>query len=153
MLFTLRPLVLETQGLGPAVESTISKLRETDGLNVRLQGGDHGELLSKPAQSVVFSIVEEALGNARKYAKAALIEVRFWQEDNLFVACVQDNGVGFDTAAVNANYSTRGSLGMVNMQERAERIEGSLRVESTPGRGTTVTLVVPLNKHGSQVNI
>jgi signal transduction histidine kinase len=147
MLFTLRPLVLETQGLGPAVESMIGKLRETDGLNVRLQGGDHGEMLSKPAQSVVFSIVEEALGNARKYAKASLVEVRFWQEENLFVARVQDNGVGFDTALVNANYSTRGSLGMVNMQERAERIDGSLRVDSTPGRGTIVTLVVPLDRN------
>lgn len=146
MLFTLRPLVLETQGLGPAVESMISKLREIDGMNIRLQGGDFGDLLSKPAQSVVFSIVEEALGNARKYAKAALVEVRFWQEDNLFVARIQDDGVGFDMAAVNANYSTRGSLGMVNMQERAERINGSLRVESTPGRGTTVMLVVPLEK-------
>jgi signal transduction histidine kinase len=125
----------------------IGKLRETDGLNVRLQGGDYGELLSKPAQSVVFSIVEEALGNARKYAKASLVEVRFWQEENLFVARVQDNGVGFDTALVNANYSTRGSLGMVNMQERAERIDGSLRVDSTPGRGTIVTLVVPLDRN------
>lgn len=146
MLFTLRPLVLETQGLGAAVESIINKLRDTDGMNIRLQGGDFGELLSKPAQSVVFSIVEEALGNARKYAKASLVQVRFWQEDNLFVARVQDDGVGFDLAAVNANYSARGSLGMVNMQERAERIDGSLRVDSTPGRGTTVTLVVPLDK-------
>jgi signal transduction histidine kinase len=151
MLFTLRPLVLETQGLGPAVESMISKLRETDGMNIRLQGGDLGDLLSKSAQSVVFSIVEEALGNARKYAKSSLVQVRFWQEDNLFVVRVQDNGIGFDTAAVNANYSARGSLGMVNMQERAERIDGSLRVESTPGRGTAVTLVVPLDKHGYQV--
>ncbi len=145
MLFTLRPLVLETQGLGAAVESMINKLREADGMNIRLQGKEHGDLLSKPAQSIVFSIVEEALGNARKYAEASLIQVRFWQEDNLFVARVQDNGVGFDMAAVNANYSTRGSLGMINMQERAERIEGSVRVDSTPGRGTTVTLVVPLD--------
>jgi signal transduction histidine kinase len=120
-------------------------------MNIRLQGGDLGDLLSKSAQSVVFSIVEEALGNARKYAKSSLVQVRFWQEDNLFVVRVQDNGIGFDTAAVNANYSARGSLGMVNMQERAERIDGSLRVESTPGRGTAVTLVVPLDKHGYQV--
>jgi signal transduction histidine kinase len=151
MLFTLRPLVLETQGLGPAVETVINKLRETDGLNIEFYGADHGELLSKSAQGVVFSIVEEALGNARKYSKASLIEVRFWQEEGLFVARVQDDGVGFDTAAVNENYSTRGSLGMLNMQERAERIDGSLRVNSTPGRGTTITLVVPLDKHGYQV--
>lgn len=153
MLFTLRPLVLETQGLGPAIETVMNKIRETDGLNMRLVGGEHGELLSDNAQSVVFSIVEEALGNARKYARANLVEVRLWQEDNLFVARIQDDGVGFDTEAVNQNYSSRGSLGMINMRERADRIDGSLRVESAPKRGTTVTLVVPLDKHGRHISV
>ncbi|WP_420641733.1 histidine kinase [Candidatus Leptofilum sp.] len=151
MLFTLRPLVLETQGLGAAVETVIARIKETDGLNIHLIGGDHGELLNEQAQSVVFSIVEEALGNARKYSRASKIQVRFWQEDNLFVALVQDNGVGFDVQAVNQDYSSRGSLGMVNMRERADRIDGSLRLESAPGHGTSVTLVVPLDKHGSHV--
>ncbi len=148
MLFTLRPLVLETQGLKAAVETLIKRMKENDGLNVRLVGGEYADLISDKAQSVVFSIVEEALGNARKYSKAKLIEVRFWQEDNLFVARVQDDGVGFDTQDVNRDYSSRGSLGMVNMRERADRVNGSLRVESEPGRGTSVTLVVPLDKHG-----
>lgn len=151
MLFTLRPLVLETQGLGAAIETVISRIKETDGLNIRLIGGNHGDLLNEQAQSVVFSIVEEALGNARKYSRASKIQVRFWQEDNLFVALVQDNGVGFDVQAVNQDYSSRGSLGMVNMRERADRIDGSLRLESSPGHGTSVTLVVPLDKHGSHV--
>lgn len=151
MLFTLRPLVLETQGLGPAVETVIARIQETDGLNIRLVGGEYGELLNEQAQGVVFSIVEEALGNARKYAKAKKIEVRFWQEENLFVARVRDNGVGFDVQEVNQDYSSRGSLGMVNMRERADRIDGSLRLESTAGHGTSVTLVVPLDKHGSHV--
>ncbi|MCA9921986.1 MAG: hypothetical protein KC421_06435, partial [Anaerolineales bacterium] len=89
----------------------------------------------------------------RKYSKAKLIQVRFWQEDDLFVAMVKDDGVGFDTQDVNQDYSSRGSLGMVNMRERAERIDGSLRLESTPGKGTQVTLIVPLDKHGSQVRL
>jgi signal transduction histidine kinase len=150
MLFTLRPLVLETQGLAAAIETVMKRLRENDGLNVRLVGGENGNLLDENAQSVVFSIVEEALGNARKYSKANLIEVRLWQEDNLFVAQVRDDGVGFDTSDVNRDYSSRGSLGMVNMRERAERIDGSVRIESEPGRGTSVMLVVPLSKHGQR---
>ncbi|MEJ2749908.1 MAG: GAF domain-containing sensor histidine kinase [Anaerolineae bacterium] len=148
MLFTLRPLVLETQGLTAAIETVMKRLHENDGLDVRLVGGENGSLLDENAQSVVFSIVEEALGNARKYSKANLVEVRFWQEDDLFVAQVRDDGVGFDTADVNRDYSSRGSLGMVNMRERAERIDGSLLLESAPGRGTSVMLVVPLGKHG-----
>jgi signal transduction histidine kinase len=63
---------------------------------------------------------------------------------------VRDDGVGFDTTDVNRDYSSRGSLGMINMRERAERIDGSLRVESAPGRGTSVILVVPLAKQGQR---
>lgn len=147
MLFTLRPLVLEMQGLGPAIEIAMKRISDADGLQMRFTGGKYSELLDEHAQTVVFSIVEEALGNARKYAKANLVEVRFWQEEDLFVAQVRDDGVGFDTSDVNRDYSSRGSLGMVNMRERAERIDGSVRVESQTGQGTTVTLVVPLKKH------
>ena len=92
--------------------------------------------------------MEEALNNAYKYASASLIEIRFWCEDNLIAAQVRDDGRGFDTEAINSNYSLRGSLGMVNMRERAARIDGALQVDSAPGSGTRVTLVVPLDKHG-----
>lgn len=149
MLFALRPLVLETHGLSAAIEMAMNKIRESDGLNMRLVGGEHGDLLNEQAQGVVFYIIEEALGNARKYSKAKMIEVRLWQEADLFVVRIRDDGVGFDIQSVNANYSSRGSLGMVNMRERAERIDGSLKVESSPGHGTTITLVVPLDKHGN----
>jgi signal transduction histidine kinase len=145
MLFTLRPLLLETRGLGPAIEEMMNHIGETDGLEMVLAGSDTGEVLNANAQSVVFTIVEEALSNARKHAQANVIEVRMWQEDDLFVARVTDDGRGFDADHVSNDYSKSGSLGMVNMRERAERIDGSLRVESTPGAGATVTLVVPLN--------
>ena len=150
MLFTLRPLVLETEGLAAAIETVIERIHHGHELPVRLIGAEAADLLDEQAQSIVFSIVEEALGNARKYSEASHVEVRLWREDDLFVAQVKDDGVGFDIQSVNSSYSARGSLGMVNMHERAERVDGSLRVESAPGKGTTVTLVVPLDKHANQ---
>jgi signal transduction histidine kinase len=152
MLFTLRPMILETEGLSAAIEEAAKKNRELSGADVRFIGGKHGDILDSEAQIVVYQIVEEALNNANKYAKANVIEVRFWQEENLFAAHVQDNGLGFDTYAVNTNYNKRGSLGMVNMHERAARIDGSLQVDSAPGSGTRITLVVPLDKHGNLEN-
>jgi signal transduction histidine kinase len=152
MLFTLRPLVLETEGLEAAVETVIERLRHAHNLPVHFRGGETGDLLDENAQSIVFSIVEEALSNARKYAEASHVDVRFWREEDLFVAQVRDDGVGFDVQSINTNYSSRGSLGMVNMRERAERIDGSLRIDSKPGQGTSVTLVVPLEKHGDNRN-
>lgn len=149
MLFTLRPLVLETEGLAAAIETVIERIQQAHQLPIRLVGAEAGDLLDEQAQSIVFSIVEEALSNARKYAEASRVEVRLWREDDLFVAQVKDDGIGFDVQSVNSSYSTRGSLGMVNMRERAERVDGSLRVESRPGKGTSVTLVVPLDKHGN----
>lgn len=148
MLFTLRPLVLETQGLAAAIETVGSRLRDNDGITVQVTGGEYSDLLNERAQGVVFYIVDEALGNARKHAQCKNIEVRFWKERDLFVTRIKDDGVGFDVSAVNKNYSSRGSLGMVNMHERAALIDGSLRVDSTPGRGTAITLIVPLSKHG-----
>ncbi len=148
MLFTLRPLVLETQGLAAAIETVGHRLRENDGINVHVVGGEYGDMLNERAQGVVFYIIDEALGNARKHAQAKNIEVRFWKEKELFAARVRDDGVGFDVSSVNKNYSSRGSLGMVNMHERATLIDGSLRVDSAEGRGTAITLVVPLSKHG-----
>lgn len=152
MLFTLRPLILETQGLGAAVETVLKRIGDETGMNLRLVGGETGELINPKAQGMVFYIIEEALGNARKYSQARNVEVRFWQEEGLFVARVQDDGVGFDTHEVFDSYEDRGSLGMVNMRERAETIDGSIRVDSAVGRGTSVTIVVPLDKQGQAVS-
>jgi signal transduction histidine kinase len=63
---------------------------------------------------------------------------------------IKDNGVGFDVALVGSNYENRGSLGMVNMRERTELINGLLRLDSTPGKGTTVQVVVPLTEDAAE---
>ena len=57
---------------------------------------------------------------------------------------VQDDGVGFDVATVEASYDQRGSLGMVNLRERAEMVNGVLRIDSVPGKGTRVAVTIPL---------
>ena len=150
MLFTLRPLILESDGLAAAIETLMDKLRENDKMNVRLLGADAADLISGQAQGITFSIIEEAIGNARKYSDAKLVEVKLWKEDDLFVAQIEDDGVGFDVENVVSNYSSRGSLGLVNMRERAARIDGSLKIESEPGQGTVITLIIPLDKHGNQ---
>ncbi len=148
MLFTLRPLVLETQGLAAAIETVMERIQDEERIQLRLLGGEFAEILNPKAQGVLFYIIEEALNNARKYSQAHTIEIRFWKEQNLFVARVQDDGVGFDVDSVTGNYESRGSLGMVNMRERAEMIDGSIRLDSSPGRGTVITVVVPLDKQG-----
>ncbi len=146
MLFTLRPLVLETQGLVPALEQYVQKLRESDdSIEVILEAHRLTDRVSKDAQGVIFYIIEEAVGNARKHAQARRIWVRLREDSTRLTAEVQDDGVGFDVQAVQASYDKRGSLGMVNMYERAQLVNGELKLASRPGQGTCVTLVVPLS--------
>jgi signal transduction histidine kinase len=145
MLFTLRPLVLESQGLMAALDQLAQKTRETHGQDVAVYvGQDVERVLDGHQQGVIFYIIEEAVGNARKHAEAELISVRVARQDDIVVVEIADNGVGFDTGAVDANYDQRGSLGMVNMRERAELLEASLRIDSAEGRGTKITIAVPL---------
>ncbi|HIP88069.1 MAG TPA: GAF domain-containing protein [Anaerolineales bacterium] len=147
MLFTLRPLILETQGLRAALAQYIAKRAETDPLPVHLEAPEGvDERLNKDAQGVIFYIIEEAISNARKHAQAENVWVRLRVEDNTFIAEVEDDGRGFDLDTVLADYTSRGSLGMTNMFERAELVGGQLDIQTAPGRGTRVILTVPLER-------
>ena len=146
MLFTLRPLILESKGLVAALHQLADKLEETHGQRVAVEaqpGVADGLDLSK--QAVIFFIAEEAVNNARKHGEAANIRVSLRKVGADRIALeVWDDGVGFNVGAVDANYEQRGSLGMVNMRERSDLIDGVLRIESAEGKGTHITLEVPL---------
>lgn len=145
MLFTLRPLVLETQGLSPAFKQLAEKMKETHNLDVIVEAQPGVDaLIETHAQGVLFYIVEEAVNNARKHAQAEHIYVRVYRQGTYAVVQVKDDGVGFDLSAVDSNYDKRGSLGMVNMRERAELAEGTLRIESAKGEGTSIAVLVPI---------
>jgi len=146
MLFTLRPLVLETQGLGPALQSLADKMKENYNINVIVETNQEAaEKLELHAQGVLFYIAEEAIGNARKHAEAEHIWVRVkFATPEIAALEIQDDGLGFDVGAVTGSYETRGSLGMVNMRERTELVSGALKMESAPGKGTKITVLIPL---------
>lgn len=143
LLFTLRPLTLESQGLSAALKQYGERLRDNDSVPIQVQPGNFGNELDPNVAGTVFAVIEEAVNNARKHARGANITVQVQQQGSALIATVRDEGPGFDMAAVNLNYAERGSLGMVNMQDRARLVEGTLTVESAPGRGTRVTLRVP----------
>ena len=145
MLFTLRPLVLETQGLKAALETLVQKLHDTDpSLILHLDLDELAEKLDKDRQSMIFYVVEEAVGNARKHAQASDIWIRMHRDDDEYMVEVRDNGHGFDVDKVQSNYDKRGSLGMINMLERAEVLKAKLSIASAIGQGTRVSLRVPL---------
>jgi signal transduction histidine kinase len=146
MLFTIRPLILERSGLIAALNQLADKEHEIHHQNVLIESDPELPLeLDLGKQGVLFYIAEEAVNNARKHAEAAHILVRLRREDARFFIEVEDDGVGFNVGGIDLYYEQRGSLGFVNMRERAELVDGILHIESAEGEGTRITISVPLD--------
>jgi signal transduction histidine kinase len=144
LLFDLRPVILETQGLVPALQQYVERQQGMGDLNYALQVDRFAGRLTSQAERAVFGIVQEAVGNVRKHARARNIWISVDEQVGDLFVMVHDDGVGFDIKQLNAGYDQRGSLGMLNMRERAESIGGSLILQSEPGAGATVGLVASL---------
>ncbi len=153
MLFTLRPLILESQGLTAALQSMSDKMMETYNQKVTVSVEERvTNQLEMGKQGVIFYIIEEAVNNARKHANAGTISVQLKQMDTgLALLEVSDDGVGFDVKAVTEGYDKResSSLGMVNLRERTELVNGLLQIDSIPGQGTRVMVYIPLTEEAS----
>ncbi len=149
MLFILRPLTLETDGLVAGLQSIAEKNLNTYQQKVRIDvDNDVVDQLDDNKHTTIFYLVEEAITNARKHAQADLILVRLKYSVNdpeIAVLEIMDNGVGFDVQKVNQKYSHRGSLGMVNLQDRTQLINGLLHIDSVPGKGSRIRIFIPLS--------
>ena len=152
MLFTLRPLVLETKGLAAALEANALKMRETFEQNVVLDIEESVvQQLDMGKQGVVFYISEEAVTNARKHAKAKHIWVRLRMARNdIAMLEIRDDGVGFDVKTTESTYENRGSLGMINLRERAELINSVFQIKSQQGVGTRIRVWIPLTEEAAE---
>jgi PAS domain S-box-containing protein len=137
LLFELRPPPLDREGLVAALRAYVS-------------GGEGPEVLvedtlaAEPAadiRALLFRIAQEALTNARKHSSAERVTVSVMSEEGGIHLQIVDDGVGFD-ATVPA--SDRGHIGLPTMVERAELAGGRCRIDSEPGRGTTVDAWLPL---------
>ena len=86
------------------------------------------------------------MNNAVKHAKADNITVTLAETAEAVAVTIADDGVGFDVKNVLNNYETRGSLGMINIRERAESIGGDFSIDSEAGKGTTISIDIPKEK-------
>ena len=154
VMFTIRPLSLEADGLTVALGQLAEKMGKTYNQSMQVKVEKRVEdVLDKEAKGSLFYLVEEAANNARKYAKASMIQVVGRIQNKHVVIRIRDNGKGFDMDAVGTNYANRGSFGMVNMRERAELINGTFDLQSAVGKGTTVTVRVPIKEENASTSV
>jgi signal transduction histidine kinase len=139
VVFELRPVALEAEGLASALRKHVEVLRRVSGTPIELRIAA-APALSAPASAQVFRIAQEALQNALRHADATRIEVVLEDGGGTLALVVADDGRGFDPAASDV----RGRrLGLTSMEERAADLGGRLVVDTRPGAGTAVRLEVP----------
>lgn len=149
LALNLRPPTLDQLGLVPAVRSLVSTFTESTHIPVKLELPRDQVRLSPERALAVYRIVQEALTNTVKHAGARHVGVEVTSEGGQLTATIRDDGRGFapETYAARSNRgATSGpGVGLFGMEERARLAGGSLRIQSAPGRGTSVKLRVPVD--------
>jgi signal transduction histidine kinase len=146
LLFELRPPALEREGLVPALQAYLHQAFADLPIHCRVTG----ELDAEPpveVRTILYRVAQEALTNVRKHARASTVEVSVRRVGGGVEVRVRDDGVGFvPEPAVDPQ---PGHLGLTNMHERSEIAGGWCRIDSAPGRGTTVAAWIPLPEAGT----
>jgi PAS domain S-box-containing protein len=143
----LRPPMMDDLGLVAALRWHLNGVTERTGLAVRLEAGSFGRLPAE-VEMACFRVVQEALNNAVKHARAASATVELRQEGDELHLAVRDDGVGFDAARARRRAGRGLSLGLLGMQERVVLLGGQFGIRSAPGEGTEVRARFPLDSTG-----
>jgi signal transduction histidine kinase len=139
MAMGLRPSMLDDIGLGPALEWQGRELSRRTGVPVNVQIDGSLDQLPEAHRTCIFRVVQEALTNCARHAAAKNIRVSLYGREDFVEATVQDDGVGFDTQDPE-----RRGLGLLGMEERARELDGTVALVSHPGKGTILTVELPI---------
>jgi signal transduction histidine kinase len=141
MAYRFHPSILDDLGLKAALQRLLDDFSSRTGVKTLFVHQPLENQLDKTASTALYRVVQECLSNIARHAKASRVEVEVTVEEEGVVVVVRDDGRGFDQLAVDR---VEGGLGLLNMRERLLAVQGSCEIESSPGRGTTVSMYVPL---------
>ena len=136
MALLLRPSMLDDLGLVPALQWQAREVSKRTGLRVKIAAEGVSEDLPEDHKTCIYRIVQESLHNCVQHAEATTVRVTVRQEAAHILLKIQDDGKGFHAE------QERG-MGLLGMQERASHLGGTFAVETRPGQGTTVSLLLP----------
>ena len=142
MAYRFHPSILDDLGLKAALQRLLDDFSSRAGVKALFVHQPFDHSLGKTASTALYRVVQECLSNIARHAKATRVEVEVTVEEEGVVVIVRDDGMGFDQVADQPQRV--GGLGLLNMRERLLAVQGSCEVESMPGKGTTVSMYVPL---------
>jgi signal transduction histidine kinase len=135
----LRPSMLDDLGLEAALQWQGREFSRHTGVPATVTVEGQLDHLTDPQQTGIYRVVQEALTNCARHAKAKNVIVSIRSEGDQVIVVVQDDGIGFD-----AKTSVRGGLGLIGIRERVEALDGKLHISSLPNHGTVVQAEVPI---------
>ncbi|MGQ9785600.1 MAG: sensor histidine kinase, partial [Anaerolineae bacterium] len=139
----LRPTALEDLGLVPALQYLVNDLIQKDGTAASLNVEGSPDGLPPDLEVTIYRIVQEALTNIRRHAKASLVQVDAQFLPHMVLITVRDNGVGFEVPDDITELANQGNYGLVGLRERAQLFGGQMILTSQPGEGTEVQVLLP----------
>lgn len=139
----LRPPILDDFGIVEAIRRVQTDLMERTGADGKLEVSGKERRLKSELEVGLFRIAQEALSNVEHHSNASAVVVTVGFTNKEINLTIKDNGKGF-TRPVYSNVSADGGLGILGMEERAELLDGKLEIQSSRGKGTTVTAKFPL---------
>lgn len=149
IIFDLRPMVLDDLGLIPALKRYFSAYAEQYGLEVEFLCFGQQRRLDSAVEIALFRIVQEAVNNIKKHAKVKNAVVKMEMLPDKVTVVIRDEGQGFDLEAIQ-NRKEGGGFGLLGMKERVQLLKGQLKIITAPGKGTTVSVTIPLQSEESQ---
>ena len=137
----LRPLVLDHLGLAAALDEEAEQFSRRTGIRCFLTVCGIDREIPSEVETTTFRIFQESLTNVARHAHARRIDAEFSTRDNVLTLTIQDDGVGIEPTVLEHP----DSLGLVGMSERAADVGGSVKIDTSTGRGTKVVLTIPLD--------
>jgi signal transduction histidine kinase len=145
LAWELHPAVLDDLGLAAALRRFLNEWSEQSGVNVDFHGaGVDTSRLPLELEAALYRVTQEALTNTLRHAQAKRVSVLLERHADRVSLIVEDDGIGFEADTVLRTSGIRGKLGLLGMQERIRLAGGTFDLESTPERGTTVFVRIPL---------
>jgi signal transduction histidine kinase len=149
LIYDLRPSILDDLGLLPAIRWFAARHLTPLGITVRTECADLERRLPPEMAIALFRVVQEAINNIAKHAEAETVLIQCGPTDGELVIEIEDDGRGFEPAAVSVSDDTARGLGLLGMRERVELVGGRLTIDAAPGRGAHITVRVPIPKEGA----
>lgn len=145
----LRPAALDDLGLVPALHTFMKGFKQETGIQVSLSANGAVEQVNGDQRTVLYRVAQEALHNVARHAHAGHAHVIIQKQAGAVCLKIEDDGEGFRAERVTRSKKDK-RLGLLGMRERVEMVNGSFRIESTPGKGTTIIAEVPLAAGGGR---